>query len=303
MIRFALCTDLHHDLIPDAPKRLEEFLDGAQANKVDFIIHLGDFCCANPCNRGFLEEWKRFEGPAYHVLGNHDLDHNTKQQAVDFLGMPAPFYAFDCGSIHFVVLDVNHLSRKNGVEDYGFGNYFAHPDKLNWLGQEQLAWVAEDLARTQKRTVFFSHQSLADSTFGARDAEALHAIFRREEERCGFQKVIACFNGHDHTDGVRCKEGVYYISVNGASFFYMSSDVQKPWVPSVDTERFPILREAVLYQDVLYTIVTITEESISLSGKKSRYVGPSPIECGHCGHQGGHPASAEIREKRLWLHP
>lgn len=170
-------------------------------------------------------------------------------------------------------------------------------------GPQQLAWVAEDLARTQKPTVLFSHQSLADSVFGARDAEALHAIFRRETERCGFQKVIACFNGHDHTDGVRCKEGVYYLSINGASFFYMSSDVRKPFDAAVDTERFPILREAVLYQDVLYTIVTITEQSISLSGKKSCYVRPSPIECGHCGHQGGHPASAEIQAKTLWLAP
>lgn len=300
-IRFALCSDLHCDLVPDGRRRLKEFLEFAERRKADFIIHLGDFCYANERNRDLAEAWGAAGRPAYQVLGNHDMDHNTKQQAVEFLGMPAPFYSFDAGEVHCIAADPNHLALAGGLQDYGFGNYFAHPAKLNWLGDAQLEWLRADLEGTDKKTIVFSHQSLADPVFGARDSERLQEIFRRENARCGRQKVIACMNGHDHTDGVRVQEGVYYISVNSLSFFYMSSDINVVRYSQQITEQYPILREAAPYREPLYTLVSVTDEAIFVEGRDTEFVGPAPRECGHCGHAGGHPATACIRPRELRL--
>lgn len=300
-VRFALCSDMHYDLMPDVQKRLESVLHSAQKEQVDFIIHLGDFCYANEKNKAFMAQWNAFASPKYQVLGNHDLDHCTKQQAVDFLGMPAPYYSFDAGQLHCIVADVNHLAFANGFSDYAMGNYFAHADKLNWLTPAQLAWIEADLAHTDKQTIIFSHQSLADSVFGAKDAPRLQEIIRAENKRCNWQKVIACMNGHNHTDGVRVVDGVYYISVNSASFFYMSSDICIPRYSPEITEQYPILREIAPYKEALYAFVTITQNEICITGKDSAFEGPSPLECGHCGHAGGHPATPCIQNKRLPL--
>lgn len=302
-VRFALCSDLHHDLMPDAPRRLEEFIACAKNEQVDFIMHLGDFCYANPQNQAFRSLWQQFEGPRYQALGNHDMDHNTKQQAVEFLQLPGAYYSFDAGDLHCVVLDPNHLMLQGQCVDYGFGNYFAHRDKINWLSPQQLEWLERDLYATNKKTLVFSHQSLADPVFGAKNASELQAIFGRAAAHWGDQKVIACLNGHDHTDGVRFLDGVYYVSVNSASFFYMSPEICVPRYSQAITDRYPILREAAPYEEALYTFVTVSEKAITFTGKSTRFVGPSPLECGHCGHAGGHPSTPEIQPKTLWLAP
>ena len=295
-IRFAVCSDLHYDLMPDVSERLKEFIAFSEQNKPDFIIHLGDFCFANEKNNSFVQQWHAASSPKYQVLGNHDMDHNTKAQAVAFLGMPAPYYSFDAGWLHCVVLDPNHLKMSWGIENYSFGNYYSHQDKINWLGDEQLEWLRADLASSSKKTIVFSHQSLSDPVFGARDAEKLHKIFH---ESTG--EVIACFNGHDHTDGVRVTDGIYYVSMNSASFFYMSSNICIPRYSQETTDCYPILREAVPYERPLYSLVSVTEENISMTGCESRFVGPDPVASGHCGHAGGHPASPRILSRCLPL--
>ena len=295
-IRFAVCSDLHYDLMPDVPKRLDTFLSFVDCEKPDFIIHLGDFCYANERNRGFAEKWHGCPFPHYQVLGNHDMDHNTKEQATAFLGMPASYYSFDMDWLHCVVLDPNHLRMSWGTEDYSFGNYFAHPNKINWLGEKQLEWLREDLASTSKMTIVFSHQSLADPVFGARDAATLHEVFHSAKG-----KVAACFNGHDHTDGVRVVDNIYYISINSASFFYMSSNICVTRYSQEITDRYPILRESAPYEDTLYSLVTVTPEKIEMTGCESHFVGPDPLSCGHCGYAGGHPASPRISSRSLLL--
>lgn len=79
IIKFALFTDLHHDVIPDGLERLNSFITRAREAEVDFIIELGDFC--HPChnNEELLSIFNGFEKPHYHVIGNHDTDLYTKK--------------------------------------------------------------------------------------------------------------------------------------------------------------------------------------------------------------------------------
>ncbi|NME68141.1 metallophosphoesterase family protein [Flammeovirga aprica] len=106
-VKFAVCTDVHQDIIHDAPERLQTFVEHAQKEDVDFIIQLGDFCYPKTQNDGFLNVWNSFSGPKYHVLGNHDMDISSKNESMKYTGMEKSFYSFDECGFHFVVLDPN----------------------------------------------------------------------------------------------------------------------------------------------------------------------------------------------------
>lgn len=86
-IKFAVFTDLHHDVIPNGLERVEQFLTRAREAEVDFIIELGDFC--HPCEKNIklLSMFNDFNKPHYHVIGNHDTDRYTKKDVMNWLGM------------------------------------------------------------------------------------------------------------------------------------------------------------------------------------------------------------------------
>lgn len=301
IIKFAICADVHHDLAPYAKEKMAQFVSCAEKENADFIINLGDLCFPHECNNDFYALWQAFYGPRYHVLGNHDLDHNTKEQAIDYFGMPGAYYSFDCKGFHFIVLDPNNLALSDGLEGYRFGNYFAHPDKINWLGDTQLNWLRDDLETTDKKTVIFSHQSLENDKVGAKDADKLHGIISGAVDKNGHKKVCACLNGHDHVDGAHLLDNVHFVTINSMSFFYMNSQINIPRYSKIITEHYPILREAVPYTRGLYTVISITNEYLEISGSKSDFVGPSPLESGHCGYAGGFASTAEILPRRLFF--
>ena len=108
-IKFGIIADIHRDLTPDADERLEAFMKRVDAEKPDFIISLGDFAHSVPENEVFRDRFAASGIPTYHVLGNHEMDRVSKAEATDFLKMPAPYYSFDVGGYHCVVLDPNFI--------------------------------------------------------------------------------------------------------------------------------------------------------------------------------------------------
>lgn len=143
-IRFGIMADIHQDFMYKAEERLATFIARMNDENVDFIIQLGDFCFPFPNNKSFLSIWEQFNGPRYHVLGNHDMDRSTKKGMMDFLGIEKNYYSFDCGNYHFIVLDPNYLSIDGQDIDYEHGNYFNYPDSINNLPDEQLEWLKAD---------------------------------------------------------------------------------------------------------------------------------------------------------------
>ena len=87
-IRFGMISDLHHlQFGQDEVKRLSGFMDDVVKSSPDFIIQCGDFC-RHTRSEGIMEQWNRFKGPKYHVLGNHDMDYCSKDTIMQFWGMP-----------------------------------------------------------------------------------------------------------------------------------------------------------------------------------------------------------------------
>jgi 3',5'-cyclic AMP phosphodiesterase CpdA len=93
--------------------------------------------------------------PVCSILGNHDvfgwgvkdMSERTagygKALAMDRLGLERPYYSFDAGGWHFVMLD--SMQRRE----------FSYTGSL---GEEQTEWLAGDLASHRgKRTIVFSH--------------------------------------------------------------------------------------------------------------------------------------------------
>lgn len=297
MIKFGICSDLHHDLIPDGAKRLDGFINAMKSNNVDFVIHLGDFCFANTKNQEVINKWYTIKN-SYQVLGNHDMDHNTKQQAVDFFKMKNAYYSFNNNGLHFIVLDPNNLKLCDGYEDYSFGNYFSHADKINYIDQKQLNWLESDLNSTNLPCVIFSHQNLAPDEYGINNNQQLAQVILK----CGGnKKVVACFNGHDHVDGVKQINGIWYITINSMSFFYMSSDINIMRYSQAITEKYPILRQACPYEAELFTTVEINNEYIKIKPSISSFVGASPTESGHSGELHGFKSTPLIQAKKLKL--
>lgn len=299
IIRFGLCTDIHNDNAPDGCERLAAFIDRMNEENVDFIIQLGDFCHPIPDNVNFLTIWDRFEGPKYHLLGNHDMDTCDKRTIMNFIGMEQNYYSFDQGDYHFVVLDANYIKHDGQYLDYEHGNYFRHGGEIPYVTDEQLEWLKEDLNNTGKRTIIFSHQSLENQWDGIRNRDQLHSILVSANEHAGYSKVIACLNGHNHLDAVTTIDGIHYVEINSMSYQWLGSGYECIRYSEEVDKQYPILKYTAPYKDPLFAIVSLRQGEMSIEGVQSEFVGPSPLELGHSGMESGHEITPVISSRKL----
>jgi predicted phosphodiesterase len=269
-VRFGICADVHKDIMHDADERLQTFVDRMNGEKVDFTIQLGDFCRPTSRNSTFLAVWRSFQGPSYHVLGNHDMDGGfTREQTVAYYAMPAKYYAFSHGGFRFIVLDGND---KTDPPQSGYARN---------IGAEQQAWLRRQLATTDLPTVVFSHQGLQDDG-GVASAGAVRRILEDANRAAGQQKVVACFNGHNHRDDCRRINGIYYIQINSMSYFWMGGDYQHVRYSEAIDKKYPWIKYTVPYRDPLFALVTLEADgTIHIEGTQSEWVGPSPWDSGY----------------------
>lgn len=277
-VTFAIVSDLHQDIAHDAEQRLSTFLCAAADNKVDFIIELGDFCMPKEENKPFLKIWQDYPGPKYMVLGNHDMDISSKEEFMQFTGMPKRYYSFDQGDFHFVVLDPNNIYDGKDYIPYNKGNYFIDEEKISFVDPEQVEWLKKDLQATDKRCIIFSHQSFERSS---QNREEIRKILEDENSRAGYKKIPVAFSGHDHTNYMKEINGIAYIQINSASNQWVGEKYACPQRFSDEiNQKRPALKYTVPYKDALYGIVTLTGTGMELKGVKSEFITPGPVELG-----------------------
>lgn len=278
LLKFAVVSDIHTDIMHDGEKRLQDFLAAATKNKVDFIIELGDFCHAKSSNKPFLNLWNQYPGDKYHALGNHDMDVCTKEEYMSFTGMKNRYYSFDKGDFHFIVLDPNNLFVDGAYIPYKNGNFYVDMSQREHLDPEQVEWLKKDLASTRKRCILFSHECFENTV---QNRELVRGILEAENERCGFKKVVAAFSGHDHTNYTKEINGITYIQINSASNQWVGEEYACPerFSKEIDKEK-PSLKYTVPYTDALYAIVTVGPKGMKLKGRESTFIAPTPSEIG-----------------------
>lgn len=276
-LQFGIVTDVHKDLMPDADKRLAAFIDKAIDKNVDFIIQMGDFCFGENKNKGFLKIWEQYKGPKYHILGNHDMDRNTKQEMLDFWGMPKTYYSYDFAGYHFIVLDANFLYQDGKYIDYKNANFYVDDSITTFINEEQIEWFKSDLEATKFPTLVFSHQSLWHYQWGVKNRLVLQKIMEAHKA-----KIVCCLNGHDHLDYYHHQNGINYVELNSMSYQWLSGKY-------TSTARFPkelyaqygSLAHIGAYKDPLFAFASLDPKgTMSIEGVKSEWVSPSPYEMG-----------------------
>jgi predicted phosphodiesterase len=268
-MKIGIVADVHQDVIHDGLARLRFFMDDMKKRNPDFILQMGDFAMPHSFNQPFLDVWNEFEGPKYHILGNHDTDHGySKEQTMAWWKMEKRYYSFDQGGFHFIVLDGNEENPKPWS---GYNRY---------IGQEQIEWLRADLEKTSRPTIVFVHQSLEIPSGGVANHKEIRAVLEQAKISGDQSKVVACLSGHHHTDYVKEINGIPYIQINSMSYKWVGGKYEQKRFPEHIEEAYPYLKMTCPYKDPLYTVLTLdpTAGTMHLEGRETSFISPTPKE-------------------------
>ena len=269
-IEIGLIADIHQDVMHDGEERLQVFLDAAKKRNPDFILQMGDFALPHDTNNNFLAAWNNYSGDKYHMLGNHDMrDHGfTREQTMVWWQMKERYYSFDKKGVHFVVLDGNDPNPKPWS---GYDRY---------IGDEQKQWLIEDLEKTDKPTIIFSHQTLELEYDGVTNMKEIRALLEDANKKAGFQKVLCCLSGHTHTDYMTQINDIYYVQINSASYRWVGSKYKMIRYSEEIDSKYKYIKHTIPYKESLFTFMTIKSNKIIIEPRKTEFVGPGPDELG-----------------------
>ncbi|MDR2473819.1 MAG: metallophosphoesterase [Tannerella sp.] len=226
MSSFGLLTDCHFArrkqtgtrYYEQSINKLSDAISVFNKLKPDFVIELGDFkdMGANKSETiSFLDEieaeYQKFNGPVYHVLGNHDVDNISKDdflKHIDNHGQKTakPYYSFVNKNIKYIVLDAN--CNEDGT-DFDSGNY-------DWtkafIAKPQLEWLTAEL-KTHLPVIVFLHEllDLTQKHHGVCVGNATEVIDILEYNG----NVLAVFQGHHHAGSYYFGNGIHYYTVKG----------------------------------------------------------------------------------------
>ncbi len=275
-LKFAIASDFHAPDIPGGEERVAAFIQAAKNADVDFIIELGDFCRLDSASKVYRDLWASFDGPSYHVVGNHDMDSYTPDEYVEGMGMPGRYYSFDQGNFHFIVMDGNNLFDGKEYHHYSKANYYVDMKMREFADPEQLEWLKKDLESTDKKCVIFCHQSIEQVM--ANGAE-VRKIFEDENTRAGFKKVVLAFSGHTHSNYTMVINGITYMQINSASYVWVDEPTSTELRYSEEiNQRYPLLRNSLTFDRALYAIVTLSDKGAVVQGTEAEFLPPTPKE-------------------------
>lgn len=229
-VRFGIVTDLHYSrrepygtrYFPQTMDKLKEAINVFNNSNLDFVIELGDLKDQDNVPQReqtitYLDEiekeFQTFQGPVYHVLGNHDMDSISKE---DFLQHTSnhgdankkSYYSFTFNDLKFIVLDANH--NLDGTP-YDKGNF-------DWtkafIPQEQIVWLQRELKEKDKPIIIFIHQLLDRFSDIGKELCVSNAdeIVPLLEEN---GNVLAVFQGHHHAGHYSFRNNIHYWTMKG----------------------------------------------------------------------------------------
>ena len=268
VLSMGMIADLHHGLAPNAMQHLEVFMGVVDNQKPDILFQLGDFNFGRPDSKECMDLWQQFNGPTYHVLGNHDMDFFGKEHMEDLWGMTGRYYSFDRAGYHFVVLDRNNLRTDAGYIHYDTANFYVDSSLRGYADPEQLEWLQADLEATQLPTIVFAHQGLGMDVQDLSPDNAVGSvedILKKALDTNGNPKVHTCFCGHHHLDRYNRKYGIHFVWINSASYYWVGDKYDR----------------MAFYADPLFAFVHFYENGVlEIKGTRTDWESPSPAERG-----------------------
>lgn len=221
-LTFAALTDVHFgprvlfrgklrklsDQAPELTRQVVRRLN--ESTHPDLVLVLGDLIedeSPEADRRRYAECLDALAGlkaPVRFVAGNHDTINLSDPHVAQAWGRTAPLhYSFDFGGYHFAILRT--VERK---------------DVDVALPEEQLAWLATDLAATNLETIVAMHHSAADQHLEGNPwfEQAPHLALAKN--RPAIRRIIAdsrkvrlVINGHLHWNHVDVHDGIPYVTV------------------------------------------------------------------------------------------
>jgi alkaline phosphatase len=238
-MRFAIVNDFHHGPVGSSPgpaipkpggarRKLTEQAEGLvkriltsleSEKDLGFLVNLGDLIedvrekDSDKDRFGEVLSWfQDFPLSVYHLIGNHDVRTLSDQEVSELLGYEKTYYSWDFGNYHFVALSFEMTG--NHQQDI--------TDILAALPQEQLTWLEQDLAQTNKPAVIFEHYGLAEDNMEGNFwfGDGMHryatlsnrAEVRRVLKESG--KVRAVFTAHQHWNRFHVVNNIPYFTTN-----------------------------------------------------------------------------------------
>lgn len=266
-LKIGIISDLHMDVIHDGMERLQIFIDQMKVEKPDALIQMGDFAIPKPENLELIQSFNAAHPRAFHVLGNHDMDEGfSREEAAKTFGMSKTYYSEDMGEIQLIVLDGNDPGgpTKQGIYD-------------SYIGPTQQSWLVNELEKAGKPVLILSHQPLA-GIYPLVNALEIQRILSRYSS-----KILLAINGHAHVDQHIEVDGVHYVHINSASYYWVGEKLKHESLSSEIHEDHPSLKFTCPYLAPLFALLTIDLKSrkISIQGRKTEWIGPSPLELGY----------------------
>lgn len=188
--------------------------------------------------------------------------------------------------VKFVFLDANYLKTADGYLPERRENYAKATVVGPYIPPEQLAWLEREIVDDRYFYVICTHQSLANDFVtktkarGIVNRQEVRAILERRNARS--HRVLFCINGHEHGSDIKKIGSIHYYTHNSTSYFWQSVKEMYPYSRETH-ERYPYLKNMVLYREPLHSIVTIDESgAVTIAGMEGHYltVGPQDIGMG-----------------------
>jgi len=248
-IRLGVIADLHGGLAADAEMRLDAFLEAMNEIETDALIQLGDFAFPNLKHQSFADKFNAAHENRIHVIGNHEFDFNlTRDDCFKAWGIEFAYYRRDLEYLRVIVLDGNETGSPT---ESGYPSF---------IGDKQKAWLEAELEAADRPVLILSHQPLAGRS-AIQNAAAIQELLTNHRE-----KIVLCLNGHSHVDSLLQVDGVNYLHINSASYYWVGGETRMAY-----------------YKNPLFTTVTIDPEKmlVTMESSASSWKGDSPGEIGY----------------------
>lgn len=251
MVRFLVFADLHYKKGMYAVKlqHLKQILDRAKKEKVDLVLHAGDFSNDYHGSPELIKEYlnNEYDLSVYGVYGNHELESkdNSMERVTPLLTNDPGviwgtadgrvgdgsigYYYFQKNGYRFICVDTNYSYNEstrqwehNRTASWGAPAGNKHPDSMGPVQLQWLETVLTDAAEQGISCILVSHAGFMDHWRHSPDTDAVQALIRQANQKAP-GTVVMCINGHYHTNHLEMRDGVLYFDVNAA--------INGSWVP------------------------------------------------------------------------
>lgn len=188
--------------------KLVETVNGDE--EIDMCVNLGDIIQDTQdkgrdlvCLDLMFRKLENINCPCYSVLGNHDLKMMDSVEEVEAVLGKKSTCSVDMDGYHLVFLTTEVRS------ELGLGRGGCY--KAQYMAQETIDWLKEDLERNELPCVVFTHYGLAeeepinDECMFMKNRADVKAVLKNDKN------ILGVFSGHQHVTKTIVEDGIPYF--------------------------------------------------------------------------------------------